>query len=229
MKKFFTLLFALSALALSLQAQDFDDTFVFVDKDANVFQNGATITRTEVVPNGVEGEKIDAGVYVLNTSGGANDFIKMHYTINQIDNGAFQICFPTTCNTKDAVGTYETSAGQLMGNMQDIMSEWIPVADGVCDVTLLIEVMTKKSGFPPSYEHKAYGPTLTIKFVKGDVPGPEPLMGDVNGDGEVNISDVNSLIDIVLSGSTENDAADVNNDGEINISDVNALIDIILS
>ena len=89
--------------------------------------------------------------------------------------------------------------------------------------------MTKKSGFPPSYEHKAYGPTLTIKFVKGDVPGPEPLMGDVNGDGEVNISDVNSLIDIVLSGSTENDAADVNNDGEINISDVNALIDIILS
>jgi hypothetical protein len=228
MKKCFTLLFALSALALSLQAQDVDNTFVFVDAEANVFENGAMITRTEVVPNGLDGEKIDAGVYVLNTSGGS-DFIKMHYTINQIDNGAFQICFPSTCNTKDAVGTYETSAGQLMGNMQDIMSEWLPVADGVCDVTLLIEVMTKKAGFPPSYEHKAYGPTLTIKFVKGDAPGPEPLMGDVNGDGEVNISDVNSLIDIVLSGRTDNNAADVNKDGEINISDVNALIDIILS
>ena len=51
--------------------------------------------------------------------------------------------------------------------------------------------------------------------------------GDVNSDGEVNISDVNALIDMILS--EDSDAAgDVNCDGEINISDVNALIDIIL-
>ena len=51
--------------------------------------------------------------------------------------------------------------------------------------------------------------------------------GDVNSDGEVNISDVNALIDMILS--EDSDAAgDVNGDGEINISDVNALIDIIL-
>ncbi len=51
--------------------------------------------------------------------------------------------------------------------------------------------------------------------------------GDVNSDGEVNISDVNALIDQILSGSTTS-AGDVNGDGEVNISDVNALIDIIL-
>ena len=51
--------------------------------------------------------------------------------------------------------------------------------------------------------------------------------GDVNSDGEVNISDVNALIDQILSGSTTT-AGDVNSDGEVNISDVNALIDIIL-
>ena len=51
--------------------------------------------------------------------------------------------------------------------------------------------------------------------------------GDVNGDGEVNISDVNSVISIILSNS--NDAAgDVNGDGEVNISDVNAVISVIL-
>ena len=51
--------------------------------------------------------------------------------------------------------------------------------------------------------------------------------GDVNSDGEVNISDVNALIDMILS--EDSDAAgDVNGDGEINISDVNAVIDIIL-
>ena len=53
------------------------------------------------------------------------------------------------------------------------------------------------------------------------------LKGDVNGDGEVNISDVNAIINMILGGGT-NPAADVNNDGEINIADVNAVIDIIL-
>ena len=52
--------------------------------------------------------------------------------------------------------------------------------------------------------------------------------GDVNNDGEVNISDVNALIDMIMSEASEA-AGDVNNDGEVNISDVNALIDIILS
>lgn len=53
------------------------------------------------------------------------------------------------------------------------------------------------------------------------------ITGDVNGDSEVNISDVNALIDIILSGDNDM-AGDVNNDAEVNISDVNALIDIIL-
>ena len=51
--------------------------------------------------------------------------------------------------------------------------------------------------------------------------------GDVNGDGEVNISDVNAVIDIILSGGGDA-AGDVNGDGEVSISDINALIDIIL-
>ena len=53
-------------------------------------------------------------------------------------------------------------------------------------------------------------------------------MGDVNGDGEVNISDVSAIIDIQLS-SANDIAADVNADGEVNITDINAVIDIILS
>lgn len=53
--------------------------------------------------------------------------------------------------------------------------------------------------------------------------------GDVNGDDEVNISDVNAVISAILSGANDADAAaDVNGDGEVNISDVNAVINIIL-
>ena len=54
------------------------------------------------------------------------------------------------------------------------------------------------------------------------------LRGDVNGDNEVNIADVNALIDIILGGSGNTSAADVNGDGEVNIADINALIDYIL-
>ena len=50
--------------------------------------------------------------------------------------------------------------------------------------------------------------------------------GDVNGDGEVNIGDVNAIIDVIIGGAT-NGNADVNSDGEVNIGDVNAVIDII--
>ena len=52
-------------------------------------------------------------------------------------------------------------------------------------------------------------------------------VGDVNVDGEVNIADVNSVIDMIISGNVQA-VGDVNGDGEVNIADINALIDLIL-
>ena len=52
--------------------------------------------------------------------------------------------------------------------------------------------------------------------------------GDINQDGEINIGDVTSLIDIVLSGNIYYPGADVNGDNEVNVSDVTKLIDMIL-
>lgn len=51
--------------------------------------------------------------------------------------------------------------------------------------------------------------------------------GDVNGDGEVSIADINALLDMILNGD-EGTNGDVNSDGEINIADINAVIDLIL-
>ena len=55
----------------------------------------------------------------------------------------------------------------------------------------------------------------------------ELVPGDVNGDGEVNIADVNALIDQILSGVSSPEG-DINGDGEVNIADVNAVIDMIM-
>ncbi len=60
----------------------------------------------------------------------------------------------------------------------------------------------------------------------------EPLLGDVNGDGFVNISDVTLFVNSMMTETLENlviENADINSDGNINISDVTTLINMILS
>ena len=49
------------------------------------------------------------------------------------------------------------------------------------------------------------------------------MLGDVNGDGEVNVSDVVALANFAMGEIPEGfikEAADLNNDGEVNIGDV---------
>ena len=229
MKKFFTLLLGLTlavAPVLADENDEIDESFVFVDEEGEIIANGATIIRNTVETDEFGNEVIYSGISVVDMFGSPN-FLKMHYTIERIDNGSYQICFPSTCNYQNEPGEYETSQGQLMGEIQDILSEWFPVADGECIVTLTIELFSKQGLFPPTYVHEGWGPTITVRFVKGAIPGPG-TPGDVNGDGEVNISDVNAVIDMILSQSGDR-AGDVNGDGEVNIADVNAVIDIILN
>ena len=57
----------------------------------------------------------------------------------------------------------------------------------------------------------------------------QDIYGDVNGDHEVNIADVNFVISIIIDGTGYNAAADVNGDLEVTVADINTLIDIILT
>ncbi|MBQ1611635.1 MAG: dockerin type I repeat-containing protein, partial [Muribaculaceae bacterium] len=58
--------------------------------------------------------------------------------------------------------------------------------------------------------------------------GPEYELGDVNGDGEVDVRDITALIDVIMNDGV-NPRADVNEDGEIDVRDISALIDIIMN
>ena len=56
-------------------------------------------------------------------------------------------------------------------------------------------------------------------------------VGDVTGDGNVDIDDVNAVINIILKVKTEDDypgVANINGDGEVDVDDMNAIINIIL-
>ena len=67
--------------------------------------------------------------------------------------------------------------------------------------------------------------------IYGRTQEPSYLKGDVNGDGEVNIADVNVIINIIQGGNADENTlkrADVNDDGEIGIADINLDIDLIM-
>ena len=52
--------------------------------------------------------------------------------------------------------------------------------------------------------------------------------GDINGDGQTDITDVNAAIDMMLGRRAFNSALDMDGNGSVDISDVNKLIDKML-
>ena len=81
------------------------------------------------------------------------------------------------------------------------------------------------------FTFKAYNGMAVYKIGRNVDAGEQPqpgILGDVNGDGEVNIADVNAIINMILTGVND-EAGDVNDDGEVNIADVNMVINIILN
>ena len=57
------------------------------------------------------------------------------------------------------------------------------------------------------------------------------LIGDVNGDGEVNITDISLTVEYVLTDKASPFIfanADTNGDGDINVTDISAIVDIVL-
>ena len=70
--------------------------------------------------------------------------------------------------------------------------------------------------------------STTNKYTVRDITADyTAVSGDVNGDGTVDIADVNAVINVML-GKTTTNPCDVTGDGTVDISDVNAVINIML-
>lgn len=111
------------------------------------------------------------------------------------------------------LGTVTITRGALQHYVLDIESSW-PLRFGISQVS---------------------GSRVNIDDITiyRKTSAPAPLTGDVNGDGEISIADVNTLINIVLTGSAPDaetmQRADVNSDSEVTVADINAVIGIILN
>jgi hypothetical protein len=145
---------------------------------------------------------------------------------------SFTVYNPTKTEAK-----VKLSYSQKVGNE---WSAWFAPADGI----LTVEQGKRNSATvnlpidcPIKIKFNQTAGHATSKIYLDDIKlsyqeewGPEIVVGDVNFDGEINIADVNSVIDIILTPQGDLlPEADVNGDGEINIADVNMIIDMILN
>lgn len=109
--------------------------------------------------------------------------------------------------------------------MNDDSDPYGPYYDPECPEDYQVEVSC--TGIPEFYceYNKIYVSKILVTIdTIGDI-----LIGDVNGDGRVNIADAIALIDILLNGSSDmNENSDVNEDSCVDIADVTALIDLLL-
>lgn len=203
----------------------------FVDKDGNVVPDGTTLTLTEVT---AEEDPFfgDITYYVyshlkVRNKTAAEQAMCINMTINRIDNGIYQLCFPMNCNSYSQACSVVTDGCDLAANeLRDLQTEWIPTAEGGCDVVMKVEIMRRTGTFPNfNYTYVEDGPTVTLHYRNGI---SDPVTGDITGDGAVDIADVNAVINMMLGKVEAVDAADVTQDGAIDIADVNAVINLML-
>lgn len=200
-------------------------TFSWNDDGSNPIAT-RTLTITQM-----PAANLSATVTVLNVTNTSQKIItdnKFSVIVNVTNNGT--TTYDEEISVKLFKHTYGTSGTSVQGKSQAIV-----LAPGAT-TTLQFDMDNVIDGwqyFIWSYcyssgtETKMKGSsTYTIVFPEV----PQFILGDVNGDGEVEIADVTELIDYLLSGtSIDMDAADMDQDGEVSISDVSALIDFLLS
>ncbi len=127
--------------------------------------------------------------------------------------------------------------GRVLGNVP----AWVGLSleqtnswDQGCTVNATFNVAALPAGttYREAIVRFAYaGARFDYKVMQGTAPSPFEI-GDVNGDGSVDIEDVNVLINVILDKANADDyqgRANVDGTGGIDIEDVNAIINLILS
>lgn len=90
--------------------------------------------------------------------------------------------------------------------------------------------MRKKAARPMPRKMKADDPNYFNNYSVCPLEvKPQSTVGDIDGNGEVNVSDVTALINHILNAATyDSTLCDIDGNGEVNVTDVTALINILL-
>ena len=126
---------------------------------------------------------------------------------------------------------YSVNNGQRWKSLDTYPYEFYVAAGGMANAT----ITSLPTNQPIMFRLKASGSSCFIDDIEicyENTWEPEYILGDVDDDGEVAISDVSVLVDYLLGlpdVSINMLAADVDEDGAIEVSDLSVLIDMILN
>lgn len=102
---------------------------------------------------------------------------------------------------------------------QQVFEDYLAVPEGARKLTMRISA--------PKADVNSAGAVHELVLTASESDG-SLVVGDLNGDGVCDVTDVTSLINIILEEKVTTDVADINGDGHIDVSDVTALINNIL-
>ena len=133
---------------------------------------------------------------------------------------------------KIEVYTGDATAATLMMKASESGDADSRLITGITDKSYTVENLTANGTF--LYRVKALyvnGTESAWSNVEEVTLSQSILMGDVNRDGQLSITDVTALVDYLLDDTTDIDtaAADLSGDGAITITDVTSLIDLLLA
>ena len=97
---------------------------------------------------------------------------------------------------------------------------WLAPDSDVGDIEFYLSSLATNHNHSTTGDH-TYTQVITLSY-------NETILGDLDGNGTINILDVILLINMILN-SNPQDSGDINNDGSVNILDVVQLVNIILN
>lgn len=174
-------------------------------------------------------------------NGVENDVLSMESTVNQMGIGYFTHKKGEPAQTYIRNCSISLPAGEIQNEDNDcaliIENAYVHLADGYISTPPVLTLNNCYVNKPVGGHVGQYGEICadgSNAMYWGEIeikPGTPSVIGDITGDGMVDVSDVNAVINIILKNKVESDypgVADLNDDGKIDVTDVNSIINIIL-
>ncbi len=221
----------------------------FDDSSADLFLNGQQQLTATVTPQGssVTWDTTDPAVATVDNNGivTANGVGQcyIYATISSVpavyDRSAINVSYPqiTSITLSESelefkqVGETATLTATTTPEIPSLQPTWTSSDPSIAnarfaiqDGATIIQVLGITKGVA----------TITVTSTDGTATPDSCIVrvamptGDANGDGELDVRDITSLIDIIMN-SSNNPNADLNGDGEVDVRDITALIDIIMN